>query len=117
MTDSLKFVQREEGKGTLHLFGRKQAERFGFCLVIFHKDACLGFISSSDLVVASDIQRKYDRIGVRDGDTILSVNLGPKPLEITDTLPTKDGWSRAYKLTLEISVKDPVKFAQRYIQE
>jgi hypothetical protein len=117
MTDALKLVQREEGKGTLHLFSRKQAERFGFCLVIFRKDACLGFISSSDIVVASDIQRKYDRIGVKDSDIILSVNLGPKPLEITDTLPTKDTLPRAYKLTLEISVNDPVKFAQRYIQE
>lgn len=116
MTDALKLVQPEEGKGTLHLFSRKQAERFGFCLVILRNEACLGFIASSDIVVASDIQRKYERIGVRDGDTILSVNLGPQPLEITDTLPTKDGSPRAYKLTLEITVNDPVKFAQRYIQ-
>lgn len=117
MTDALKLVQREEGKGAFAWLSRKQSERFGFCLVIFRRDAFLGFISSSDIVVASDVQRRYLRLGVRDGDTILAVNLGPKPLEITDTLPTSDRWPRAYQLMLEIQVTDPVKFAQLYIQE
>ncbi len=117
LTDTLKLVQIEEGRGTFQIFRRKRTEQYGFCLVVFRNKAFLGYIPSSDITVEGDILRRYERIGIKNGDTIFSVNLGPQPLEITDTLPTRDGFPCEYKLTLDICVSDPIKFAQKYVQE
>jgi len=117
LTDTLKLVHQEEGHGTFHIFRRKRAEKYSFCLVVFRGKAFLGYIPSSDITVEGDILRRYERIGIKNGDTILSVNLGPQPLEISDTLPTRDGYPCDYRLILDIRVIDPVKFAQQYVQE
>ena len=117
LTDTLKLVQQEEGRGTFHIFRRRRAEKYGFCLVVFRNKAFLGYIPSTDITVEGDILRRYERIGIKDGDAIFSVNLGPQPLEVSDILPTQDGYPREYKLTLDICVIDPIKFAQKYVQE
>ncbi len=117
LTDTLNLVKHEEGRGTFHLFKRKRAEQYGFTLVIFRKQALLGFISSSDIAVEGDILRRYDRLGIKDGDSILSINLGPQCLKIAETLPTQDRWPRTYELELDLAVTDPILFAQRYIQQ
>ena len=117
VTDTLRLVQKEEGRSTFYIFRRKRTEQYGFCLVIFRGKALLGYIPSTDIMVEGDILRRYKQIGIKDGDTILSVNLGPQPLEIKDSLPTKDGYPRQYSLLLDVCVIDPIKFAQRYIQD
>src|SRR5579863_8196491 len=117
LTHTLKLVQTEEGRSTFAIFRRKRTEHYGFCLVVFRGKAFLGYIPSSDITVEGDILPRYERIGIKNGDTILSVNLGPQPLEISDTLPTRDGYPCDYGLILDIRVIDPVKFAQQYVQE
>ncbi|HJT56269.1 MAG TPA: hypothetical protein VJ761_07240 [Ktedonobacteraceae bacterium] len=117
VTDTLRLVQKEEGRSTFYIFRRKRTEQYGFCLVIFRGKALLGYIPSTDIMVEGDILRRYKQIGIKDGDTILSVNLGPQPLEIRDSLSTRDGYPRQYTLVLDVCVIDPIKFAQRYVQD
>ncbi|HEU0028172.1 MAG TPA: hypothetical protein VFQ25_13745 [Ktedonobacterales bacterium] len=52
----------------------------------------------------------------REGDQVLRINLGQHPLEIKGTLKTKDGFTRAYSLTLLIKVDTPGVFGVLYRQ-
>jgi hypothetical protein len=110
-------VRVETQHNTFPLFKRKRAESYGFALVILRKGAFLGSILSSDITVESDITRKYERLGIKDGDEIFSVNMGPQPLKIQDTLPTRDWGPRPYSVELNIQVSDPPKFTLMYIQQ
>src|SRR5450755_2905364 len=116
LTDQLDLVQREDAKGILRLFSRRLGASDGFCLVVFRKENYLGAILSEDVITENDLKRRYDRLGVRDGDSILRVNMGPRPLTIKDKLPTLDRFVRPYEMKLEIAVTDPRNFAQRYRQ-
>jgi PDZ domain len=115
-TDQLDIVRIEEAKGLFRLFSRTLSSSDGFCLVVFRKESYIGSISSEGVVTESDLRRKYDRIGVRDGDSILRINMGPRPMTISERLTTQDGYTRAYKLEIEIHVSDARNFAQRYRQ-
>jgi hypothetical protein len=116
-TDRLNMVRVETQHNTFPLFKRKRAESYGFALVVLRKGVLLGSILSSDIAVESDITRIYERLGVKDGDEIFSVNLGPQPLKIQDTLPTNDWGPRPYTMELTIQVSDPLKFTLMYIQQ
>jgi hypothetical protein len=116
LTDQLNLVQREEARGILRLFTRQRSVSDGYCLAVFRKEEYRGSILSNEVVTEGDIKRRTERLGVRDGDTILRINLGSRPLTIRDTLNTYDGYSRFYTLDIEIAVNDPRSFAQRYLQ-
>src|SRR5579859_3248935 len=117
LTDQFNLVQREEAKGILRLFTRQRSVSDGYCLVVFRKEEYRGSILSNEVVTEGDMKRRTERLGVRDGDTILRVNLGSFPLSISERLSTLDGYIRSYKLDLEIGVNDPRSFAQRYLQQ
>lgn len=118
LTDSLNFVQQEEEtRDSFPLFKRARTDKYGFALVVIRKGSLVGYIPSKGITVESDIQRNYTRMGVKKGDVILNVNLGPQSLQIKDTLPTQDRYPRFYSLELEISVTDPLQFTQRYIEQ
>lgn len=116
LTDQLNLVQREEAKGIFRLFSRQRSVVDGFCLVIFRKEEYRGSILSDDVYTEGDLKRRSERLGVRDRDTILRVNLGSRPLSISEKLGTSDGYTRSYTLDLEIRISDPRNFAQRYLQ-
>lgn len=115
-TDQLDLVRAEEAKGLLRLFSRILSASDGFCLVVFRKDSYIGSIVSDEVITENDLKRRCERIGVRDGDSILRINMGPRPMTISDKLTTQDGYTRPYKLEIEICVSDPRNFAQRYRQ-
>ena len=116
LTDQFNLVKREEAKGMLRLFSRQRSVSDGFCLVVFRKEEYRGSIVSYDVITEGDLKRRSERLGVRDGDTILRINLGPRPLSMSEKLDTQDGYTRPYTLDLEIAVNDPRNFAQRYLQ-
>lgn len=116
LTDQFNLVQREEVKGLFRLFTRQKSVSDGFCLVVFRKEEYRGSILSDDVYTEGDLKRRSERLGVRDGDIILRINLGPRPLSISEKLGTMDGYTRPYTLELEIRVSDPRSFSQRYLQ-
>src|SRR5437762_3218067 len=116
LTDQFNLVQREEAKGLFRLFSRQRSVSDGFCLAVFRKEEYRGSILSDDVYTEGDLKRRSERLGVRDGDIILRINLGPRPLSISEKLGTMDGYVRPYTLELEIRVSDPRSFAQRYLQ-
>jgi hypothetical protein len=116
LTDRLDLVKIEDAKGFLRLFSRNRSSSDGFCLVVFRKESYLGSIISDEVITENDLKRRCERIGVRDGDSILRINMGPRPMTLNERLTTQDGYVRPYKLEIEIHVSDPRTFAQRYRQ-
>jgi len=117
MTDGLGLVQSATVKGFLGLFGRTLSVADGFSLEVFREDSHLGSIMSNDIKVASDVKKRCERLGARDGDTILRINLGPRMLTMTGKLYTHDGYARAYEIVVQVQVNHPPRFAQRYRQQ
>jgi len=117
MTDKLQLIQSATIKGFLGLFGRSLSVAEGFSLEVFRGDTHLGSIISNDIKVAGDVKKRCERLGARDGDTILRVNLGPRMLTMGGKLYTQDGYTRAYEIMLELHISHPALFAQCYRQQ
>jgi len=117
LTDQLKMVAIEEVRGLIRLFTQRRQTSEGFCLVVFRKESYLGTIVSDEVITENDIKRRCERLGVRDGDTIFRVNMGPQPLTIRDRVGVRDGYTCSYEMHLELAVRDPQAFAVRYRQQ
>lgn len=117
LTDQLNMVAIEEIRGLIRLFTRGRRTSEGFYLVVFRKESYLGTIVSDDVITENDMKRRCERLGVRDGDTIFRVNMGPQPLTIRDRVGVRDGYTCSYEMHLELAVRDPQAFAVRYRQQ
>src|SRR5438876_494395 len=92
MTDQLGLVDRIPGRGFLAWFSRQQPAQDGFSLEVFRGNVHIGSILSNE--ISGDIKRRYDRLGIRDGDMILRVNLGSRMMNINGLLSTGDQGDR-----------------------
>lgn len=118
MTEQLGLVDRISGRGFLAWFSRQQQAQDGFSLEVFRGNVHIGSILSNE--ISGDIKKRYDRLGIRDGDMILRVNLGSRMMNINGLLPTGDQgdrhFIREYEMVLKFRVSHPDKFALHYHQ-
>lgn len=63
------------------------------------------------------VDRRFNRAGVRDGDLVVKVNLGPRLYEFTGTLAVQDGHFRRYTVRIQLAAQNPYGFAVACKQE
>ncbi len=119
MTDQLGLVERVSGRGFLAWFSRQQPAQDGFSLEVFRGNVHLGSILSNE--ISGDIKRRCDRLGIRDGDMILRINLGSRIMTVGGQLSTGDQgerhFTREYEMTIKLKVSHPDTFALHYHQQ
>lgn len=57
---------------------------------------------------------RQPQIRVHNGDAVYQIDLRPRSIRVVDSFETKDNFVRVYDFTLELKVRDPVKFAKGY---
>lgn len=120
-TDQLAFVQMVSVKmvlgGFFRLFTREVTIADGFSIEVFRGERHIGSIRSKDVATSSDVKKRFDSIGVHHDDTLYQINLGSKPITLSGSFTTADGYTPGYKLELELGVVDPTQFTMRYRQQ
>lgn len=112
-TDKLGLVEMSSVKGGW--FGKTIRAAEHFCLVVFRGDTYLGTVLPED-VRTEDAGKRVRKLGARDGDTVYRINLGPKSLELSGTVTTRDHFQRAYWSRIELKVTNISAFARLYRQ-
>lgn len=120
-TDQLAFVQMVSVKmvlgGFFRLFTREVTIADGFSIEVFRGERHIGSIRSKDVATSSDVKKRFDSIGVHHDDTLYQINLGSKPITLSGSFTTADGYAPGYTLELELRVIDPTQFTLRYRQQ
>lgn len=115
LTDSLQLVEIVPVQSAWNLFTRRRYNaEDGFSLEVFRGNAHIGSILAN--ATNSDVNKQYEQLAVRQSDTIYRVNLGPRLLNVTASLPMSDKFTRTYAGNIEICVSDPLRFIIQHRQ-
>src|SRR5436305_14817245 len=115
LTDQKKLIEIIPVQSFWGIFNRTYTSEDGFSLELFRGRTYLGSIRSNE--ITSSTKRHFQRIRLRNNDTILRINLGYRTLDIKCTLAVRDDWVHPYESIVKIVVNDPYLFALQYQQE
>lgn len=115
MTDTLKLVNKDiiQRRWFNQVFNSEE----GFGLEHFRGGVHLGSLRSNQMPTGVQIGQQFQALGAKDGDTIYRINLGPKVVVVEGSLRTLDGYTRAYKVSVELQVSEPSLLISLYLQE
>lgn len=115
MTDALKLVNTEIVQR--RWFSSALNSEEGFSLEHFRNGMHLGSLRSNQTFAGIQVGQQIQALDTRDGDTIYRINLGPKVIVVEGSLRTLDGYTRTYKVSVELQVSEPFQLISLYIQE
>jgi hypothetical protein len=116
MTEGLKLVQTDTVHSFWRIFGQTVSFEDGFSLELFRGGAHLGSILSNQVQLVAQMKQRFLALGAKDGDTIYRINLGPRMQQVQGRLRTQDGYTREYKVIVELQVLDSSQFIKLYLQ-
>lgn len=113
MTYRLRLIDMEKFQAP-PLIGRIITAQPGFSLELFRDDKHTASIRPPGIVLRTDVPPALTQARGYKGDILFRVNLMPQPHTISGTLVTKENYYRAYEITIEVEVKDPVLVVEGY---
>lgn len=116
MTRNLSLVHGDETIQAGFL-GRTITAATGFSKELFRNGRHEASIRHDDPTLSLESLPGQEQYKAKNGDRLLTINLGPTQLTLKGIFYTKDNYSASYEVLLELKVNNPSLFAQRYAQE
>ena len=89
----------------------------GFSKEIFRNGRHEASVRLDEPGISLESSPALNQYKARNGDRVLTVNLGPAQLPLKGNFYTKDNYSPSYEVLLELKVSNPSLFAERYLQQ
>lgn len=114
-TDLLDLVRVETIKPSL--FGTKIVPAHGFSREVFRQGTHIGSVRAPEDInlLAPGQHPGMQELKASTQDTLVTVNMGLRTLDLKGIFYTEDGYKPTYDVQLEIRVNNPLLFAQHYM--
>lgn len=116
ITRSISLVINDEVIQT-NFLGKTINSSTGFSKEIFRNGRHEASVCLADVTIIVESSPAQDQYKARNGDRMLTINLGPAQLLLKGNFYTKDNYTASYEVLLELKVNNPSLFAQRYLQQ
>ena len=97
--------------------GKTISASTGFSKEIFRDGRHVASVRFVDTTISVESSPAQDQFKARQGDRMLTINLGPARLPLKGNFYTKDTCTASYEVLLEIKVNNPSLFALCYLQQ